>query len=715
VTTEFHHPFDPSQRPNFSPDAYRAAQPYRRLDNRELFYTLIHISEHSAAYPVIYDFVRNRLAEANPSDANSIPDFHSRKQLFARPIDPPFPDGTAPLSDEELGHCILQISPVILTEHCWLNSISQAATSQNPLAVDLMTVYLELTRKETSRNLFLALLLATGREAFPLTSRAFSKQDAIGDSLFEFAAIQLAFTCFPRVFFPEILGFTAAYCLSPVLLESFQPRNSNQNQALFLETERRQKNAVIPALNKIIEDYVHAFSDRTDDIWLRIQSGFRLYRTHAERCHHHLLRQVTNPPSFGLQLAKLLEDKAAAAAGHHGRVKLQGRPLNDWFAQSPFDSANFLAALADSSYIDKKNPAESPLLKLFDFNGPMFGVLNSAERNSLENWLISEKTKIPVALPVTEQAAPWYRTEDEQINPKIDFTKLKNKELYYYLVNADLFPEVLATAKKKVRKVLRSAGFFRPLPFKTYSHQAFEDYIDTLYRREVESYRPLESTPKLSKEAYLWGIEQFAPAILADGCWLQAVSQLKYDSNRSLAALLFKIYEDETGNGKLEQNHPYIYRQLLDSVDLNLPPIDSREFIEYPGFIDSSFDLPVYLLSISKFPSAFLPELLGLNMAIELSGLGNVYLRLSKEMTYWGLNPSIVDVHISIDNVASGHAFLAKKAIQLYLDEILAVSGVEVAQTHWRRIYDGYCSLQSVCRGFKFALVWCYLLKQIKK
>ncbi|MGZ8194196.1 MAG: iron-containing redox enzyme family protein [Methylosarcina sp.] len=715
MTTEFHHPFAPSQRPDFSSDAYRAAQPYRRLDDRELFYTLMHISEHYAVYPVIYDFIRNRLAAANPADANSISDFHSREQLFTRPIDPLFPDGTPPLSDEDLGHCVLQVSPVILTEPCWLNSISQAATSRNPLAVELMMAYLELTRKETSRDLFLALLLATGREALPLTSRAFSKQEAIGDSLFEFAAIQLAFTCFPRVFFPEILGFTAAYCRSPVLLESFQPRNSHQNLALFLETGRRQKNAVIPALNKIIEDYVHAFSDQTADIWRRIQSGFRLYRTYAERCHLHLFQQVVNPPSFGLQLAKLLEDKAAAAASHHGRIKLQGRSLNDWFAQSPFDSANFLAALADSSYIDKENPAESPLLKLFDFNGPMFGVLNSAERNILKNWLISEKTEIPSALPVTEQAVPRHRTEDEQVSPKIDFSKLNNRELYYYLVNAELFPEVLATAKKKVRKVLRSAGLFRRLPFKTYSHQAFEDYIDILYRREVERYRPLESTPKLSKEAYLWGIEQFAPAILVDGCWLQAVSQLKYDSNRALAALLFKIYEDETGNGILEQNHPYIYRQLLNSINLSLPAVASREFIQYPGFIDSSFDLPVYLLSISKFPSAFLPELLGLNMAIELSGLGNVYLRLSKEMTYWGLNPSIVDVHISIDNVASGHAFLAKKAIQLYLDEILAVSGIEVAQTHWRRIYDGYCSLQSVCRGFKFALVWCYLLKQIKK
>jgi hypothetical protein len=271
----------------------------------------------------------------------------------------------------------------------------------------------------------------------------------------------------------------------------------------------------------------------------------------------------------------------------------------------------------------------------------------------------------------------------------------------------------LAAARQKVHKVLRSAKLFNRLPFKQYRHQVFDDYIDELYRREVEAYQPIKTKPKLSKNAYLWGIEQFAPTILTDGCWLQHINQLRNYLNHAIGALLFKIYEDETGNGKLEQNHPYIYQQLLNSVNISVPPIDSKEFIDYPGFIDSAFDLPVYLLSISMFPSAFLPELLGLNMAIELSGLGKVYQSLSEELKFWGIDPAIVDVHISIDNVASGHASLAKKAIQLYLDDCAAGLGDEAVETHWRRIHAGYCSLQSVNRGFKLALVSRYLLKRL--
>jgi hypothetical protein len=39
--------------------------------------------------------------------------------------------------------------------------------------------------------------------------------------------------------------------------------------------------------------------------------------------------------------------------------------------------------------VDQHNLADSPLLKLFDFKGPMFGVLDQAELDIVKNWLSS--------------------------------------------------------------------------------------------------------------------------------------------------------------------------------------------------------------------------------------------------------------------------------------------------------------------------------------
>ncbi len=710
VATNTYHPFDPSLRPVFSGDADRASLTYRR-DSRELFYTLMHISEHDAVYPAAYDFIKRHLLEIHQGNQNPNVKAYRPDKISAEIAALPPLSGTIQSSDDSLQNCLLQLSPIILTEPCWLQFISQAATSEHPLAVDLMAIYLEFTREDKNRNLFQALLLTSGLDLPDLTSRAFAQQENIGECMFDFAAIQLALFCFPRVFFPEILGFTQAYCQSQSILEHFRQIDSAFNPSHFLDKRRHALASAIPALNKIIDTYLCSFSGQADALWQRIQSGFGLYSQLADRCCRHLHQQLEHPPSTCHELVKLLQRKAPAAFGHHSRIKLTGKSLDDWFAQTPFDSASFLSALKRSSYIDSDHPGNSLLLKLFDFGGPMFGVLSNAEKCILENWLISEKADIQNAPSAFPQPVNKSVADDAQNSSAMDYSKLTNRELYYYLVNADIYPDVLATARSKVHKVLRSAKRFQRLPFKQYQHQVFEDYLDRLYQREVNAYQPIKAAPKLSKKAYVWGIEQFAPTILTDGCWLQNAGQLKYYPNHAIGALLFKIFEDEAGNGKLEQNHPFIYRQLLDSVNISLPPIGSKEFIGYPGFIDSAFDIPVYLLSISKFPSAFLPELLGLNMAIELSGLGKGYLQLSDELKFWGINPAIVDIHISIDNMASGHAFLAKNAIQHYLDDCAANLGNEAVQAHWRRIFTGYCSLQTVCRRFKLALVFRYLLK----
>ncbi len=133
----------------------------------------------------------------------------------------------------------------------------------------------------------------------------------------------------------------------------------------------------------------------------------------------------------------------------------------------------------------------------------------------------------------------------------------------------------------------------------------------------------------------------------------------------------------------------------------------------HPGFIDSAFDLPVYMLLLASFSRQFLPELLGLNMAIEINGLGKGYLQLVDEWRYWGIDTHIARIHIAIDNYASGHTHLAKKTIHLYLDEVLQSTGdPALRDRHWRRIHHGFKSLPLAGTRFKMALPVSYMLRR---
>lgn len=719
-----HHPFNPSLKPVFSKQSCNAASGYPQ-DSRHLFYYLIRISEHYEILPAAFHFIEQCLDEVAAQYQVRFIETYRPDEIRLQLNNP---DSTLPTerqNRESLNKCLVQSAPIILTSPAWLQNISQAATSQTKEAVMLLSVYRDLTPTEQGESslgdAYRGLLLESGIELPALHTRAFTQQKQISGCMFDFAALQLSLARFPRTFFPEILGFTLAYCQSRSPVEpffSFDNLRTLNCSTHFFSARYQLLDSQISSIVKTIRSYVRQFLSQEDSLWLRIQKGFWLFQHHTECCNKELQLQLLKSLSPQQAFVNLLKQKAAFAYGHHKNIRLGGKTLDEWFAQSPFDSESFLVALKQSSYVNNENPADSRLLKLFEFHGPMFGVFSPSEKKILETWLMSDDKEIQkpenftVVSPKPSTTSQILHPPNHSVSQEIDYPSLNNRELYYYLLNVELFPDVLDAARRKAQKTLRTAGLFSRLPFRQYSHQAFDDYIHRLYQKEIESYQPLKEKPDLSKEAYLFGIEQLAPAILIDGCWLQDIGQLRFLSNHAIGNILLRIYIDEIGNGVLQQNHPYIYRELLESLNIPLPSVHTREFTAHTGFIDSAFDLPVYLLSISHFPALFLPEILGLNMAIELSGLGKVYLRLSDELKFWGIDPTIVNLHISIDNFASGHSAMARDSIQLYLDEISACYGENEMHRHWHRIYSGYCSLDSASRNFKLSLVSRYLIRK---
>ncbi len=275
------------------------------------------------------------------------------------------------------------------------------------------------------------------------------------------------------------------------------------------------------------------------------------------------------------------------------------------------------------------------------------------------------------------------------------------RELYYHLVNVEFFPDVLPVAERFARDRLERAACTirsgeRPLPCQHYDQDALERWVYTKHRQQVDSYRPLQGVPTLSKEAFIESTAQLAPLILIDGAWLQGVTSAGI-IHTPVGRKLFHIFYEEVGLGDPRGHHANIYRELLSEMGVKHPPFDSMDFALWTGFRDSSFDVPVLWLSLSCFPRHFLPEILGLNLAVELAGLGGPYLEARDALRHFGFNPSFVELHNSADNVSVGHAAWAVDAIKTYMDEVAAREGPHNLDRVWLRIWTGVRSTLPQC------------------
>ena len=581
------------------------------LDRRQLFYQLNQSSNEPPIIPVAYRFITHALKDAEQCYSSLIiQDYHVEKlaslqTLNIHALPEPY------LTQKNQRECIKQTAAIYLTQPCWLENTFQISCCQTKTAMQLMSIYSQLTQKQQGHfnvtERYQSLLLSEQIKIPVLHNYGYSQSNEIMSDMLDFSSIQLALNQFPRVLLPEILGFTLAYCQMPELIEICFPDLPLPTS--FFKQRQQIVDKQLAPLMECIADYLDLFPLQQQVLWHRIQQGYWLYQMQMNRCRDQ---------------------------------------FNQMLGQEP-------------------KPYVKDIKRL------------------------------------------------QQNKSSINYAKLSTRELYYYLINADLFPDVLATAHHKASRWLRLSALFNPLPFKPYSHQKFEAFIENIYQKEVSAYQPIQGQPKTSKAAYVWGIEQIAPMILIDGCWLQKSLTLQSASS-DISDILFSIYGDEIGNGRLQNNHCYIFQTLLDSLSINVPPVHSEAFAKHAGFIHTAFDLPVYMLALSCGSTRFLPELLGLNMAIELSGLGKGYQQLVDEWNYWEIDSTIANIHISIDNYATGHTLLAKKAIQLYMDDVLnRTCDTKVRDKHWRRIYSGYASLRFVGGQFKRSLPLYYLMKKLSK
>lgn len=269
-------------------------------------------------------------------------------------------------------------------------------------------------------------------------------------------------------------------------------------------------------------------------------------------------------------------------------------------------------------------------------------------------------------------------------------------EYFYYLANIEDYPDFLPKARELALNFFARADYSDPhyAPF-DYTPEALNERMDWIYNdfvAQMDNVHWLDEL-KFSREAVIENLRQKAPMNLVDGAWLQNI--LRTGPCDEVQARLFSVWTDEAGNGKTEYNHCNVYDALLRSLNVYLPPLRSRQFAEADFFLPSAFENPVFQLAVGLFPQEFLPELLGMTLYLEWEATPTLTPTV-RMLRGRNIDPHFYELHVAIDNVASGHGALAKEAVGLYLDRVRSGGGDREAQSQWRRIWAGYVTWATV-------------------
>ncbi|EFL34002.1 conserved hypothetical protein [Streptomyces viridochromogenes DSM 40736] len=216
-------------------------------------------------------------------------------------------------------------------------------------------------------------------------------------------------------------------------------------------------------------------------------------------------------------------------------------------------------------------------------------------------------------------------------------------------------------------------------------------WLSEQHERHAEEFTAGQDAPLPSREVLVESTLQLAPLTMIDGAWLHGFTDYALAAAQPGCAL-FETYWDELGNGDPDLNHPRIYRELLAEMGVEPPPGGSAEFAGWPRFAEESFALPVFWLAVGRFPRTLQPEILGLNLAMELSGVGGSYRRARLALRRHGFSTRFVDIHNTIDNVAGGHAAWACDAVDSHL-AALPGGGSGAREAAWARVRAGFRSL----------------------
>ena len=610
-------------------------------------------------------------------------------------------------SSETLVHAILrQSSPLASTLGAWLQGMSAPSVFEDEVHLRILALFADdigVGRPRSSRyDEFKALVQQYDRPELAVDAVELAAERAVRDHMFALPATLFAITRRSDEFAPLIAGIDVVMRTAGLLpaWSVLGPADGPQIRWDRLDLARPTGATDISAPLEVSRSVAERFSLTGEQAHRAVEFG-AAWMLSALRLWNQLLFDETSAaidPQRAIE--QLIRERAREGAMYHQKFRMGDSTLSELLGRATSDPGPLLTALAATRMVKPGHAGRSSLVNgLIGPKGPMFRVFSPEDVEVISTWIDSlgesNGAVPPTRAPVTRvPQAPDLDGPDP--SGEDGMTPGGIREAYYVLQGRALAPATRQFAIRYVRRWLDKAKLSvgrteRSLP-ETWTPAGLRPWLLDMHDKHSAEFETSQSNEMPGREAVIDSTLQLAPLTLIDGAWLQGFTDVGLATTR-FGFPLFETYWDELGNGDIEINHPKIYRDVLREMGIDLAPTGSREFAYDSRFREESLKRPVYWLCLGKLPQTFLPEILGMNLAMELSGVGGSYRTARMFLEHHGFSTHFVDLHNTIDNVSTGHSAWAADAIDTHMRTAVKLSNPAEFAAEWQRVRVGYESL----------------------
>jgi hypothetical protein len=259
------------------------------------------------------------------------------------------------------------------------------------------------------------------------------------------------------------------------------------------------------------------------------------------------------------------------------------------------------------------------------------------------------------------------------------------------------------------------------LSIPSYTSTSLQAFLNKAHMSSTSRYEAYLSRRKQGGPREMFPTKQFATEWLrlagvvkyVDGGWLSGVLDIASGRaaglplsdkesgalERKVGKMAWQVISEEFGDGDLTKNHVYVYERLLESLGTGAidaagkaVPGSERGFDGLPDDQGAprcwQAAIAQQCIGLLASTREFFPEAIGFNMAYE--ALPYHLLVTSRELRELGIDDYYFALHVTIDNADSGHAAIARVAVERYLEGVRKRDGQEAMEKMWRRVQAGY-------------------------